>query len=108
MAAPRKRQFNIASPIATAPTAEPAPVTDVPTSRRQDAKTPGAAAGRAAYTWRRTPEESLTMDELTIRLKRELGRAKLDHAEILAALTGLAVDNSAVFGALAARLQRDV
>ena len=48
------------------------------------------------------------MDELTIRLKRQLGRAKLDQAEILTALVTLATENPAVFGALAARLQSRV
>lgn len=47
------------------------------------------------------------MDELTIRLKRQLGRAKLDHSAILAELVSLAADNPAVFGALAARLQQE-
>ena len=110
MAAARKRQFSIAGP-ATAPTAEPAATPDVKTPRRPDV-TPqaGPQRERAAFTWRRTPEQALTMDELAIRLKRELGRVKLDHAEILAALTGLAMESPAVFGALTARLQdqRDV
>lgn len=65
--------------------------------------TPGQ--GRRAFTWRRTAEETLTMDDLALSLKRQLGRAKLDHAEILAALTGLAMDTPAVFGALTTRLQ---
>lgn len=42
---------------------------------------------------------------MTLRLKRQLGRAKLDKAEMLAALAGLAEEDSAVFGALVARMQ---
>ncbi len=42
---------------------------------------------------------------MMLRLKRELGRPKLDQAEMLAALVGLADDNPAVFGALVARMQ---
>ena len=45
------------------------------------------------------------MDDL--RLKRELGRRKLDKAEMLAALVGLAAGNPGVFGALVAQLQAD-
>jgi len=45
------------------------------------------------------------MDDMALRLKRELGRAKLDRAEMLTALVRLAADNPAVFGALVATLQ---
>jgi len=45
---------------------------------------------------------------MTLRLKRQLGRAKLDKAEMLAALVGLAEENSAVFGALVARMQSEL
>ena len=44
---------------------------------------------------------------MMLRLKRELGRPKLDRSEMLAALVGLADDNPAVFGALVARLQTE-
>jgi hypothetical protein len=44
---------------------------------------------------------------MTLRLKRQLGRAKLDKAEILTALAGLAEDNQAVFGSLVARMESD-
>lgn len=64
-----------------------------------------AGQGRTAYTWRRTPEQALAMDELTLRLKRHLGLAKLDHAAILVALVDLAMGNPMVFGALATQLQ---
>jgi len=42
---------------------------------------------------------------MTLRLKRQLGRAKLDKAEMLAELVALAEENSGVFGALVARMQ---
>jgi hypothetical protein len=74
---------------------------DVTTSARQ---TP-SQGGRSAFTWRLTAEQAITLDEMTLRLKRELGRARLDRAEMLAALVGLAADNPAMFGALVARLQ---
>jgi hypothetical protein len=105
----RSRQFLTAA--ATAPTAEPAaqPAPEKPaTSRRLGAKTseaPTEAPSRTAFTWRRTPQQGIIMDELALKLKREVGRAKLDHAEILAALVDLAAESPAVFGALAARLQ---
>ena len=69
---------------------------------------PGAAAaGRTAFTWRLTADQALLLDEMTLRLKRQLGRPKLDKAEMLASLVGLAADNAAVFGALVARMQAD-
>ena len=57
------------------------------------------------FTWRLTAEEALAFDEMTLRLKCQLGRAKLDKAEILAARVGLAEDNQAVFGSLVARME---
>jgi hypothetical protein len=44
------------------------------------------------------------MDELTIRLKRETERGRIDHSEILGALVELADENPTVFGALAGKL----
>jgi hypothetical protein len=44
---------------------------------------------------------------MTLRLKRQLGRAKLDKAEMLAELVGLAEENPAIFGALVARMQSE-
>jgi hypothetical protein len=75
-----------------------------PTSRRTDVKA-SEKPQRSAYTWRLTPEEANRLDELVIRLRSELGVARLDRATMLAALTALAAESPAVFGALAARLQ---
>jgi len=90
------------------PSAEEA-APDAETPRRQDVQTsparPGATGGRTAFTWRLTADQALALDEMTLRLKRHLGRAKLDKAEMLAELVGLAGENSAVFGALVARMQ---
>jgi hypothetical protein len=84
---------------------------DVTASRRQDVSPAATQArpprDRTAFTWRLTADQALTLDEMMLRLKRELGRAKLDRAEMLAALVGLAADNPGVFGALVARLQAD-
>lgn len=60
---------------------------------------------RTAFTWRLTADRALALDEMTLRVKRQLGRAKLDKAEMLGELLGLAEDNPAVFGALIARMQ---
>ena len=102
-----KRRFSVAG--GTLPNADEAP--DVTTSGRQDvarpAARPGGPQGRTAYTWRLTADQALTMDDLMLRLKRELGRGKLDKAEMLAALVGLAAGNPGVFGALVAQLQAD-
>ena len=66
-----------------------------------------ALAGRMAFTWRLTADQALMMDEMTLRLKRQLGRAKLDKAEMLAVLVALAEENPAIFGALVARMQSE-
>jgi hypothetical protein len=97
-----KRRFSVAT--GTAPNADDIP--DATTPSRHDAKTAAPEPkSRAAFTWRLTPEQSIAMDDMTLRLKRELGRAKLDRAEMLAALVELAADSPPVFGALVARLQ---
>ena len=44
---------------------------------------------------------------MTLRLKRELRRPKLDKAEMLAALVGLAGESPAIFSALVARMQAE-
>jgi hypothetical protein len=62
-------------------------------------------SGRTAFTWRLTDEQVLTLDDLTLRLKREAGRVKLDRAELMAVLVDLAIDQPAVFALLVARLR---
>jgi hypothetical protein len=104
----RKRRFQTADGL-TLPSADE--VVGVSTPGHQDvmtsAKPPKPAGSRTAFTWRLTADQALALDEMTLRLKRQLGRAKLDRAEMLDALVGLAEDNPAVFGALVARMQAD-
>lgn len=104
---PAGKRFQVASGLP--PSAEEA--VPVSTPGRQDVTTSGkgttAAAGRTAFTWRLTADQALALDEMTLRLKRQLGRPKLDKAEMLAALLGLAAENSAIFGALVARMQSE-
>ena len=106
MSAPKKR-FSVAG--GTLPNADEA--LDVTTSGRQDVARPAARLsspqGRTAYTWRLTADQALAMDDLMLRLKRELGRGKLDKAEMLAAWLDLAAGNPGIFGALVAQLQAD-
>jgi hypothetical protein len=101
----RQKRFSVAG--GTLPSADEA--LDVTTSRPHDVAAPAASgnqsAGRTAFTWRLTADQALTLDDLTLQLKRQLGRGRLDRAELLAALTDLAHDNSAVFAALVAQLQ---
>lgn len=103
----RPPRFAVASGLA--PSAEEA--VGVTTPGRQDvAASPSparAAGGRTAFTWRLTADQALALDEMTLRLKRQLGRPKLDKAEMLAALVGLAGENPAIFGALVARMQSE-
>ena len=104
-----KRRFAVAADSGTRPSADE--TLGVVTSGRQDVRRPaargGGSQGRTAYTWRLTADQALAMDDLMLRLKRELGRRKLDKAEMLAALVGLAAGNPGVFGALVAQLQAD-
>jgi hypothetical protein len=51
-------------------------------------------AGRTAFTWRETADQTLALDEMTLRLKRKLGRPKQDKAEMLDALVGLAEEKT--------------
>ncbi|CUU61272.1 hypothetical protein Ga0074812_1722 [Parafrankia irregularis] len=99
---PRPTFRTIGTP--TSPTADD---TTQATSRRPDATTPATAkpGQRSAFTWRLTPEQANQLDGLLLRLREELGVARLDRAAMLTALTGLAAENPAVFGALVARLQ---
>ena len=104
---PSRKRFAVASGLP--PSAEEAVA--VTTPGRQDVTASPAPArpgdGRTAFTWRLTADQALMMDEMTLRLKRQLGRAKLDKAEMLAALVGLAADNPGVFGALVAWMQTE-
>jgi hypothetical protein len=103
----RPPRFAVASGLA--PSAEE--VVGVATPGRQDVATSPTSArssgGRTAFTWRLTAEQALALDEMTLRLKRHLGRPKLDKAEMLTALVGLAEENPAIFGALVARMQSE-
>ena len=104
---PAKKRFAV--PSGLPPTADEAPA--VPAPGRQDAQTPAkaakVAAARTAFTWRLTADQALMMDDMLLRLKRQLGRPKLDRAGMLAELVALADDNPGVFGALAARMQEE-
>ena len=104
---PARKRFAVASGLP--PSADE--TAGVTTPGRQDVPTqPGQARvqeRRTAFTWRLTAEQGITLDTMMLRLKRELGRPKLDRSEMLAALVGLADDNPAVFGALVARMQAD-
>ena len=62
-------------------------------------------SGRTAYTWRLTADQALALDEMTLRLKRQLGRAKLDKAEMIAELVGLADEQPWVFGMLVSQMK---
>lgn len=102
-----RRTFKTIAP--TSPNADDALPAPAPaqTSRRPDVQTPAQAKKppRSAFTWRLTAEEANRLDGLVLRLRAELGVARLDRATMLTALTELADENPAVFGALLARLQ---
>ena len=68
-------------------------------------KEPQAPERRTAFTWRLTADQALALDAMMLHLKRELGRPKLDRAEMLTALVALAGDTPTVFAALTARMR---
>jgi hypothetical protein len=100
---PRKRFAPAAG--GTAPNADDV----VPkTPRRPDVKTSTTKdAERVAFTWRLTPDQVIEHDDLILRLRRELGRARLDKATVLDTLMTLAAENQAIHGALLAKLQEE-
>ena len=101
---PAKKRFAVAAglPPAADDAAEVAPAPG-----RPDVTAPAddAAQRRTAFTWRLTADQAMALDAMMLRLKRELRQPKLDRAEMLTALVGLADGNPAVFGALVARIQ---
>jgi hypothetical protein len=106
---PAGKRFAVAADSGTRPNADE--TLDVTTSRRQEvartAAKSGGSQGRTAYTWRLTVDQAVTMDDLMVRLKRELRRGKIDRSEILAMLVDLAAGNPGVFGALVAQFQSE-
>ena len=84
---------------------------DAETSGRQDVQTstarPRTSEGRIAFTWRMTVERKRALDRMAIEISEQIGRPKLDRAEMFDALADLALENSGVRGALIARLQAD-
>jgi hypothetical protein len=99
----------------------PAPVPDVATPRRHDtqtlrrtdARTPGrpdvqtSEAGRIAFTWRLTPDEANAIDALVLKMRGDLGLARLNRAAMLSALCRLAADNPSVYDAVLGELESD-
>jgi len=107
MAGKRPVFSTLAAP--TAPSADDPPARDVPAPRRPDVQTPPAATrpGRIAFTWRLTPDEANRIDGLVLRMRSDLGVARLDRATVLAALCHLADTNPAVYGAALGQIQDD-
>lgn len=95
--------------VPTAPNADDTPAADVQASRRPGAQTPPTEAKpeRIAFTWRLTPDEANRIDALVLRMRSDLGVARLDRATVLAALCQLAAANPAVYGAALGQLQED-
>lgn len=88
---------------------------DVAAPRRPDVQTPAApetpaepsgSAARIAYTWRLTLDEADQLGGLVRRLRRQLGRGRLDKAAVLLALVGLADEDADVEATVLERLRR--
>jgi hypothetical protein len=84
----------------------PAPrVRDVTTSRRRGAAP--AVAGSVAFTVRFDPAEALADDQFVLSLRGELGRARLDKAEVVRVLLAAARTRPEVRAALVDGLTAD-
>ena len=90
----------------TAPNAD-TPAADVQTPRRPDVQTsePAGKPSRIAFTWRLTPSEANRLDALVLRMRSDLGLARLDRATVLTALCHLADSNPAIYGAVLGQIQ---
>jgi hypothetical protein len=107
--APKRPAFRTLS-APTAPNADDPAAgqpSDVTAPGRPDVTTPAPAGkpGRIAFTWRLTPDEANRLDALVLRIRGDLGLARLDRATVLTALCHLAEDNPAVYGAVLGQLQ---
>ena len=91
----------------TAPTADDAAAMDVQTPGRPDVQASQSVTkpGRIAFTWRLTPDEANRVDALVLRMRSDLGVAKLDRATVLAVLCHLAAEDPAVYGATLSQLK---
>lgn len=81
--------------------APPPPARDVTTSRRR------AATGSVAFTVRFGPAEALADDQFVLSLRGELGRARLDKAEVVRVLLAAARTRPEVRAALVDGLTAD-
>ena len=98
---PPKRFRTLGTP--TAPSADdnnPPPPPERPDVRTSE----GIKPARIAFTWRLTPDEANRLDALVLRMRSELGVARLDRATVLSVLCHLADSNQAVYGAALAEL----
>lgn len=75
-----------------------------PTKQAPAASAPAKDKKGPAFTWRRTHATIMDMDEMALRLKRETGVSRIDHAQILDGLVSIAVENPTVFAALASKI----
>lgn len=73
------------------------------TSRSPDVKTSDTKP--LAYTWRITPDQADTMDDLVRHVRRQLGVRRLDRATVLDGLVTIATEKDEVRAALIAHLR---
>jgi len=99
---PPKRFRTLGTP--TAPSADDSNPPPQPPERLDVKTSERAKPARIAFTWRLTPDEANRLDALVLRLRSELGVARLDRATVLSVLCHLADSNQAVYGAALAEL----
>ncbi len=99
-----------------APPAPPAPPTPPPASTpsstdAQPSETPRSPDVKTsdqkplAYTWRITPDQADTMDDLVRHVRRQLGIRRLDRATVLDGLVAIATSSDEIRAALIRHLK---
>lgn len=87
-----------------APTASSPDAQSPQTSRRPDVKEPPPKP--LAYTWRITPDQADTMDDLVRHVRRQLGIRRLDRATVLDGLVTIATTSDEIRAALISHLRQ--
>lgn len=101
----QSKRFKTVNPKPTDPSADDGSAGASPPPPPPPPPSKGARGTRSAFTWRLRPDQTLMLDELQLRLRRDLGVSRLDRADWLDALVRLASDSPGIYGALVAELQ---
>lgn len=73
----------------------------------QASRRPGGEDDTTAYSWKMTGGEALDLDVLTLTLRGQLGRLKLDKKDVLRHLVAAALDNDFIQAQLVAAMRAE-